>query len=271
MPLSLRYLQGVQLADTLDVKTILRREDERQAFTAFKGLMSDVSDQLDDLTLVRFLRADTGNLVKSEARLRSTLAWRAARKVDSVLDSPPRHTELYNRLRIRRWMGHDPAGRPVQFERLGQFFGSGNCRAFTKEEWLQATVWAMEDVMLKLRESSEKSSRVVMEYCFIADATDYQLVNGARTIPLLQMLTEEVECNYPEIAGCIVIMNMPAALVSIFKNVVKPFMDPITASKVELHSGVPLERLRELLGVKTIHVIPTDPYTSTPQFTGLSV
>ena len=55
-----------------------------------------------------------------------------------------------------------------------------------------------------------------------------------KTVPLLQALTEQIECHYPEIAGAIVLVNAPSALVSIFTRVVKPFMDPITAAKVEM-------------------------------------
>ncbi len=246
MPQSVCHMEGVSLPTPFDVEDFLR-EEERALFTAFKQRMSD-QPGLDDITLVRFLRADACKLDQSEARLRSTLAWRSARNVDTVLDNPPRHSTEYQRLRVRSWMGEDVQGRPVQFERLGAFFGSGNCGAFTREEWLQVTLWDMERLMAKLREASIKRGSTVHEYCFFADVTGYELVNGMKTIPLLQTLTEEVECNYPEIAGAIVLFNCPSMLTSLFNKVVKPFMDPITAAKVEMHSGVPLERLRELLG-----------------------
>ena len=246
MPQSVCHMDGVSLPQPFEVGDFLR-EEERAPFAEFKQRMSD-QPGLDDITLVRFLRADACKLDKSEARLRATLAWRSTRNVDGVLDNPPRHHVEYQRLRVRSWMGEDVQGRPVQFERLGAFFGSGNCGAFTREEWLQATLWDMERVMAKLREASVKRGSTVHEYCFIADVTGYELVNGMKTIPLLQTLTEEIECHYPEIAGGIVLFNCPSMLTSLFNKVVKPFMDPITAAKVELHTGVPLDRLRELLG-----------------------
>ena len=279
MPQSVCHMAGVSLPQPFEIAGCLT-EDELAPFAEFKQRLSDVAPELDDITLVRFMRADACKLDKSEARLRATLAWRAARNVDGVLDNPPRHGAEYQRLRIRSWMGEDVQGRPVQFERLGAFFGSGNCGAFTREEWLQATLWDMERLMAKLRDASVKRGSTVQEYCFIADvtgcksthrtvvpsalefsATDWErltakrlpplldeLVNGMKTIPLLQTLTEEVECHYPEIAGAIVLFNCPSMLTSLFNRVVKPFMDPITAAKVEMHVGVPLDRLRELLG-----------------------
>ena len=240
------HLAGVELTTPLDLDALLT-ERERPLFDQFKERMADVPT-LDDITLVRFLRADSCKLDKSEARLRKTLAWRAENSVDDILANPPRRSEQYTRLRVRGWMGEDSQGRPVQFERLGQFFGSGNVNALTTTEWLQVTLWDMERIMNQIRQSSEKSGKACWEYCFIGDVQGYELVNGMKTIPLLQKLTEQIECNYPEIAGCIVLINAPSMLAGLFTKVVKPFMDPITASKVEMHTGVPLERLRELLG-----------------------
>lgn len=245
MPQSIAHLAGLSL-EKYDVAEALTAE-EQAPFAEYKARMSD-EPSCDDVTLVRFMRADSCNLDKSEARLRATLAWRQARGVNMVLDNPPKFAEQYQRLRIRSWMGEDATGRPVQFERLGAFFGSGNCDALTKEEWLQATCWDMERLMAKMKEASVTKGSTVHEYCFVADVTGYELVNGMKTIPLLQTLTEEIECHYPEIAGAIVLFNCPPMLTSLFNRVVKPFMDPITAGKVEMHSGVPLERFREIMG-----------------------
>ena len=38
------------------------------------------------------------------------------------------------------------------------------------------------------------------------------------------------------IFGAIILVNAPAALASIFTRIVKPFMAPITAAKVEMHA-----------------------------------
>ena len=127
MPQSLSHMHGVSLPQPFDVNEFLR-EDERAPFAEFKQRMSDQT-ALDDITLLRFLRADACKLDKSEARLRATLAWRTARNVDAAIDNPPRHSAEYQRLRVRSWMGEDVQGRPVQFERLGAFFGSGNVAA----------------------------------------------------------------------------------------------------------------------------------------------
>ena len=97
MPQSLCHMHGVSLPQPFDVNEFLR-EDERAPFAEFKQRMSDQT-ALDDMTLLRFLRADACKLDKSEARLRATLAWRTARNVDAAIDNPPRHSAEYQRLR----------------------------------------------------------------------------------------------------------------------------------------------------------------------------
>ena len=46
-----------------------------------------------------------------------------------------------------------------------------------------------------------------------------------------QFLTKEVEAHFPEIVSTIVLINVPRVFSTIFP-VVKAFMDPITASKI---------------------------------------
>ena len=39
----------------------------------------------------------------------------------------------------------------------------------------------------------------------------------------------------------------PAMFAGMYNNLCKPWMDPTTAAKVEIHAGVPTERLLELM------------------------
>ena len=70
---------------------------------------------LDDVTLLRFLRADKrkSNFYPetSMARLLHALAWRKRMGSDSLLKTPA--DESFEMMRIRRWVGIDRQGRPV--------------------------------------------------------------------------------------------------------------------------------------------------------------
>jgi hypothetical protein len=51
--------------------------------------------------------------------------------------------------------------------------------------------------------------------------------------------------------GNIVLFNAPRIFAGLY-SMVKVFMDPITAAKVEVYSGVPTARFLALMGAKTV-------------------
>jgi len=210
---------------------------------------------LDDVTLLRFLRADRRKGAfdheASMARLMKALAWRKTMRSDALLAVPA--DEAYESLRIRRWVGVDSSGRPVQFERLGAFLGSSNAKAFAPSEWLRHYARDLETTFAQLRAAAVSSGAPVTNYLYCADfAGGGGIIWHMNTvIPLLKMLTKEVESHFPEIVGNIVIFNAPRVFASLFP-MVKAFMDPITAAKVEVHAAVPTERFRALMDESAI-------------------
>mmetsp|Transcript_24129 Transcript_24129/g.39267 ORF Transcript_24129/g.39267 Transcript_24129/m.39267 type:complete len:81 (-) Transcript_24129:248-490(-) len=62
---------------------------------------------------------------------------------------------------------------------------------------------------------------------------------------------EKVESHYPEIVDHITLFNVPTIASAAYK-VVRGFLDPVTADKIELFSGVPSERFKELMGEDVI-------------------
>jgi len=205
---------------------------------------------LDDVTLLRFLRADKR---KSEfdpstsmARLLKALAWRKHMRSDALLANIA--DEAYENLRIRRWVGIDKSNRPVQFERLGKFLGSGNSKAFTGPEWLAHYARDLETTFQQMRAAAVASGEPITTYLFCADMSGLGGIVWymGSVIPLLKLLTKEVEAHFPEMVGNIVLFNVPRIFSSLFP-MVKAFMDPITAAKIEVHAGVPTERLLSLM------------------------
>lgn len=213
---------------------------------------------LDDYTLLRFLRADErgGKFdgVASRERLTRALAWRKEMRLDATLATPPPRHDEYLELRVRRWVGLDHKARPVQFELLGAFLASGNVRAFAGGEWLAHYARDVEQTFERMREASEKSGTAVCGYLFIADLEGFGLGSVGQlraVVPLLKLLTKEVESHFPEIVDAIVLFNAPRVFATAFP-LVKAFMDPITAAKIEVHAGVPSARLLELMPSATL-------------------
>ena len=210
---------------------------------------------LDDTTLLRFLRADKRkgeyDHATSMTRLLHALAWRKKMGSDLLLATP--EDDAYAHLRIRRWVGYDKLGRPVQFERLGKFLSSGNSKAFTADEWLHHYARDLETTFVQLRAASTASGKPTTNYLFCADFAGGGgiVFHMGSIIPLLKMLTKEVEANFPEMVGNILIFNAPRIFATLFP-MVKAFMDPITAAKIEVYASVPTERLLALMDASTL-------------------
>ena len=58
---------------------------------------------------------------------------------------------------------------------------------------------------------------------------------------------KKVESHYPEIVDHITLFNVLTVASAAYK-VVRGFLDPVTAVKIKLFSGVPLERFKEMMG-----------------------
>ena len=270
-------------------------EDEREPFNAFKESYlahadADMSSRpcweispdslaesgwrsLDDVTLLRFLRADKRkgcfNPEASMQRLLSALAWRKKMRSDELLASAA--SEEYEGLRVRRWMGIDHSGRPVQFERIGSFLCSGNAKAFSAETWLSHYARDLETTFAQMRAAAAARGAPVVSYLYCGDFAGGGGVawHMSTIVPLLKYLAREVEAHFPEIVGTIVLFNAPRVFAGLFP-MIRAFMDPITAAKIEVHSGVPKARLLELMPP---HTLPSEyggdnatPYPPTSRF-----
>ena len=138
----------------------------------------------------------------------------------------------------------------VLFERLGHFLGSGNCDHFTQEEWIRFYIWDLERHFTEMRNASEECGKAITRFTYVADATGIYagIMNRAvwRVIPLLKALVKAVEDHYPEIADKIVLFNVPR-VASVFYRAVRTFLDPVTAEKIEIHSGVPMDVLEKIM------------------------
>ena len=154
------------------------------------------------------------------------------------------------RLRVGIWAGCDHSHRPVIFERLGQFFSSGNGKKVSEEDWIESYLYFLEMHYAKMRESAKVTGKPINRIVYFADFQGVvsSILNRKIwiVVPLLKRLVQTVECHYPEIVDHITLFNVPRIASAVY-NVVKGFLDPVTAEKIELHPGVPLDRFREIM------------------------
>jgi hypothetical protein len=208
---------------------------------------------IDDVTLLRFLAADRFNVERGLARLLKTLRWRENHNVDDILSTPPARLDVYQKIRVRCFIGADHSSRPILIERLTQFTdnGPGFGKPFDSEEWARLYAWDLERHFPEMRACAKRSGKPITRYTYVADArgTSWKMIS---VVKLVQFLTKSVEEYYPEMVGHILLINAPRIVSIIFNRCFKHFLDPVTASKVEIHSGC--ERLLELADPSVIPV-----------------
>lgn len=103
--------------------------------------------------------------------------------------------------------------------------------------------------MCIVQRTQKLSRKAVTQYVFVGDLGAFSFMCAGdfmkHGLPLLKKLSGEIERFYPECAGPIVLINAPYVVYSMYQ-LVKVFLDPVTAAKIEMHSDVPLKRLVEL-------------------------
>lgn len=239
-------------------------DDELETFKLFKKYALEKYPQassLDDGTLRRFLDADRSkkkfDVDASISRLSDTLEWRKKHDVDNVRKRKIARLNIYRKLRVRQFFGVDNAGRPVQFERLGDFFNCTNASTMvlSERDWAECYTWDIEGIFEEMRKSALSCKKMIDKYVYVADLQHFSFSCSAsflkHGVPLLRKLSGEIERFYPEIAGPIILINAPYVVSGLY-SVCKVFLDPVTAAKIEIHSGVPMERLLKIMPASCI-------------------
>ena len=239
------HLQGLRFADGAALKGY--EEEELGVFETFKETM--IKDRPEtkvysDEVFRRFLDADrikgVFHIEESVRRMCDTIDWRRDQHVDNIRSGKQsekfrRELSVYSKMRVRQFFGEDKFGRPVQFERLGGFFQSGNAseRVLSENQWRQCYTWDIEGIFEEMRKSSVRNKKLINKYVYVGDLSEFSfscsrdfLKHG---VPLLKVLSAEIERFYPEIAGPIILINAPYVVWAIFK-VVKVRVPPPSVS-----------------------------------------
>lgn len=223
---------------------------------------------VDDFTLYRYLNADrnknngTFDIDTSCRRLLDALQFRKDRNCDTIVQNVKHNTIPSTVLQCLTYKsgiyaGRDYNHRPVVFERLGQFLGSGHAQKCSDDEWITAYLYVLEMHFAQMRESSQENKVPVQKIMYYADFTGIvsSILSGEiwKAINLMRKIVNSVERHYPEIVECITLFNVPFIMSSSF-NVVRAFLDPVTARKIGIYSGLPLESFKEVMSESVIPV-----------------
>ncbi|TFK35018.1 CRAL-TRIO domain-containing protein [Crucibulum laeve] len=198
-----------------------------------------VEERMDDAFLLRFLRARKFDFVQTKTMLLSAEQWRKDFGVEEIVksftyDEKP-EIDKYYQLYYHKI---DRDGRPVYVELLGNLNVKALYAATTPERLLQRLVYEYEkSSSLRLPACSSATGHPVENFCTIFDLGAHgSLSNFYRVKDYVFQAASIGQDRYPETMGKFYIINAPWAF-SVVWSIVKPWLDEVTASKIEILGG----------------------------------
>lgn len=185
----------------------------------------------------------------AEHALEQMVHKRAAVDADHILTKGVPRRALFCSLYLCGHHGYDKDGHPIYFERTGAIEPRKLFAAFEGEEGetdlLLNHIFVQESMrVLKLRRTQETGRRI---YKHIA-VTDLKGLSPAHLSKQLLRLVKRTmayhECAYPETLHNLYIVNAPALFTFAYK-LIRPWMHPLTASKVRVLGRSYLQQFKQ--------------------------
>ena len=191
-----------------------------------------------DRYTLRFLRATMGDrhgkrvfdVASAEARIKDTLQFRKAMKLDDVRkrieagDFPADYLVYRDKVRPRYSFIDPTTGRYIVFERMGVLANTIDVNGFTEEEWTRHIAWDLEERMHILRTESKRRGYEVSMQTVVMDLKNGPSFAGllGNRVGLLKMLTRIAATHFPELMCQIILPNAPCSFSFLRVRVVVP-------------------------------------------------
>uniref|UniRef100_A0A2R8ZQL7 SEC14 like lipid binding 6 n=1 Tax=Pan paniscus TaxID=9597 RepID=A0A2R8ZQL7_PANPA len=206
---------------------------QEKSLAQFRENIQDVLSALpnpDDYFLLRWLRARSFDLQKSEDMLRKHMEFRKQQDLANILAwQPPEVVRLYNANGI---CGHDGEGSPVWYHIVGSLDLKGLLLSASKQELLRDSFRSCELLLRECELQSQKLGKKVEKIIAIFDLEGLGLRDLWKPgIELLQEFLSALEANYPEILKSLIVVRAPKLFAVAF-NLVKSYMSEETRRKV---------------------------------------
>ncbi|KKY20177.1 putative phosphatidylinositol-phosphatidylcholine transfer protein [Diplodia seriata] len=219
-----------------------------------------VTERLDTLTMLRFLRARKFNVDLSKQMFLDCEKWR--KEFGGGVDTLVNTFEYTERAKVFEYYPQyyhktDKDGRPLYIEQLGKVDLNALYKITSQERMLQNLVVEYEKVAdPRLPACSRKSGHLLETCCTIMDLKGVGISKASSVYGYVQAASNVSQNYYPERLGKLYIINAPWGFSGIF-SVIKRFLDPVTVNKIhvlgsgyekELTAQVPKENLPKQFG-----------------------
>lgn len=189
--------------------------------------------RLDDSTLLRFLRARKFDLEKTKTMFIDCEKWRKEFGTDTILtDFQYNEKPLVAKFYPQYYHKQDKDGRPIYYEELGKVNLTEMLKFTSQERMLKNLVWEYEAFSnYRLPACSRKSGYLVETSCTIFDLKGLSLTTAYQVVTYVKEASKIGQDYYPERMGKFYCINAPFGFSTVF-NLVKPWLDPVTVSKI---------------------------------------
>nr|XP_002719753.2 putative SEC14-like protein 6 [Oryctolagus cuniculus] len=231
---------------------------QERVLSQFRENIRDVLPTLpnpDDAFLLRWLRARSFDLQKSEDMLRKHMEFRKQQDLDHILEwQPPQVVQLYTASSI---CGHDSEGSPVWLHIIRDFDLKGLLLSVSKQQLLRDRFRSCELLLRDCEEQSRKLGKKVEQVTTVFDMEGLGLKHLWKPgVEFSQEFLSTLEANYPELLKRVIIVKAPKLFPVAF-NLVKACLREETRKKVvilgdnwkqDLHKFISPDQLPAVFG-----------------------
>ncbi|XP_046560248.1 SEC14-like protein 2 [Haliotis rubra] len=209
-------------------------QNQKDILEQFKNTVKDIlKPEHDDYYVLRWLRARSFDLKKSETMIRNDYAWRKQIGADTIREDF-KLPEVLQKYYIGGFCGYDNEGCPVWYEPFGHIDLKGVLRSVKKMEIMKMKVQQMEKIYHYFRTAEEKGHKVPAQIIIVFDLDKFSMKHLWKPgVDVMCDLITMFEDHYPETLKSSYIINAPR-IFPIAYNLFRPFLSEGTVMKVQI-------------------------------------
>lgn len=184
-----------------------------------------------DHYLLRWLRARSFNLQKTEAMIRKHVEFRKHMKADTIIEDW-KNPEVIEKYLSGGLCGYDKEGNPVWYDIIGPLDPKGLMMSVSKQDFMKSKIRDTEMLRLECQRQSEKLGKNIEAITLIYDCEGLGVKHLWK--PALEIYTDILtmfEENYPESLHKVFLIKAPMIFPMAF-NLVKHFLSEETRRKI---------------------------------------
>lgn len=224
--------------------------EEAKAIKELRRKLGEERDALvDDVTLVRFLRARKLDVELAYTMYTNYLSWYGKLDVDKILKDGRPLDQLLNYLVSNSYHGYDRHGRPIYIERSGVIHVDEFAEYIPLETVVDVHIWFMEFTIKRMKDKSKEIGRPITQLVNILDMKGLGM-SHRKMLGIFQGVAQIDQDYYPETLGTMYMVNCPWIFPVLWK-MCKPFLDKRTTDKMKI-LGSDLTEMVQDLGAKKL-------------------